>query len=133
MALFKNAQTTSNASGTPYTPVELYGVNVPGGGVSANDGLLVRARCSAVGAAATFTVKLGNVTLLAFTLASGVFRAFDLTVLRETTSAGNWRVDSENTDSASAAFSWTSQMRLSIAGQSADEGGAVVQNACANW
>jgi len=134
MALFKHAQTTSNASGTANTPVELYGVNIPGGGIPDDNGASLRARCTAVGSwPATFTVKLGTVTLEVLTVPAGGSVAFGLTLLRETNSAGNWRFDGSDNDEAGTGFSFTATQRLSITGMSAEEGGAVVQNACADW
>lgn len=133
MSLFKKAMTTSVASGAPNTAAELFGENIPGGGVPDDNGLFLRARVTAFGAPADFEVRLGSVLLMAFSLTSGQSKAFDLTVLRETTLAGNWRVGGESVDYGSTGFSWTGTQRLAIIGTSPDEGGAICQNACADW
>lgn len=126
--VFADGTTVSSASGDANVPANLVsGINLPGGAITKDNAVRLSGRFSAVGAPATFAVKIGNVTLTTYSLPANANADWSVTVWRESATAGGWRFDGSSTEGYSNGFSWGSQQSVQVVGTSTGEGGALLQ------
>lgn len=133
MSLVKDSQTESCASGSPNTPTTLFAKQWAGGAVQPGDAFRVTARLRApFSQDASFEVRLGNVLLYQGSLAAGADEILVILGWREAGPragfAGGWRLNSGPVDYASTTFNWSSSMTLTVVGESAELGGAILEN-----